>query len=264
MCCQSPDRWNDRVSLALCGILLFGLLEASFASAAIQGAKTKKPAHAVKISDMDQTRQALGLPVENRIHLLTQQGPVGYRNLVAIMFDEKGSMDQRWRAVTAVGRIGGESSKPDLEKALKSNEWFMRNAALVAILNVDQGRARQWARQLISDDSLIVRAAAVGVLGELKDETAVPLLWEKLYSKENYAGQQSLFIRRKIVETLGKLETKGQEAKFAQILNDSDESLHPPAMDALEHLTNKKMKRTEWQRWLKAQAGSTQKTQTHL
>src|SRR4051812_42346453 len=84
------------------------------------------------------TREALALPLENRLEVLRTQGPQGYRNLVLLMLDEKAGIETRWRAVTAIGRLGGNESLPELEQAMKRHEWYMRNAGLVALSNVDR------------------------------------------------------------------------------------------------------------------------------
>lgn len=211
---------------------------------------------------LDSTRSALSMPMTNRMQLLHSQGPAGYRNLVAIMFNSKESMDNRWRSVTAAGRIGGEHARPELERALKAKEWYMRNAALVAMTQIDRETTIRWARALLSDKALVVRAAAVEALGELKDAESSTLLWQKLYAKENYKGQQSLFIRRRILEALAKTEPRGREGKFIEALSDKDESLHPVAVFALEKMTQKRFgtmkepvraKRVYWQQWWREQ-----------
>ena len=214
------------------------------------------------------TAEALSMPLGNRLLVLRDQGPQGYRNLVKIMEDEKQPMELRWRAVTAIGRIGGSESRPEIEKALKSREWYLRNAGLVALSNIDRESASSWARKLLSDKALMVRVAAVETLAGMRDPSSNNLLWEKLYAPENFKGKQSLFIRRKIVESLAVLETKGVESRFVKILDDRDESLHSAAMAGLERLTNQHMgglkdtpalKRERWQSWWKSQPASYRK-----
>lgn len=247
--------------------VLFGaslLMAAPAAMAAVPSGDSARTHHTEKAGaypsrvSLSMTQSALGLPLENRIQAILQQGPSGYRNLVEIMFNAKMPHDTRWRAVTAAGRIGGEMSEPELTRALQSSDWFMRNAGLVAMTNVNRGEAIAWARRLMSDKALIVRVAAVDTLADLNDQRSLPLLWEKLYSKENYKGKQSLFIRRRIVETLAKLEQPGNEKRFIEILGDKDEALHAPAIAALEKMTKirfgtekepMKAKRAQWQKW---------------
>jgi hypothetical protein len=212
------------------------------------------------------TYEALRLPLGERMSALQLQGPQGYRNLRELMFDGKQSMETRWRAVTAAGLLGGKESRPELERALRAPEWFMRNAGLIAITNVDRGWALNWSRKLLSDKALVVRAAAVDALAELQDRASIALLWKKLDAKENFKGKQSLFIRRRIVETLAQLEGAGHEAKFIAVLSDRDESLHGPAIRALERITQKTMgepqepvafKKAHWQRWWKEKGTAT-------
>ncbi len=208
------------------------------------------------------TRAALTMPLANRLEALEQQGEQGYRNLVAIMFDDSVPMAIRWRAVTLVGRIGRRQSFPELERALIHQDWFMRNAGLVALAHIDRSRAIAWARKLISDRALVVRAAAVQTLGDLRDTASIPLLWQKLNAKENFHNNQSLFVRRRIVEALTILQRSGDEGKFVSLLTDRDQSLHPLAIMALENITRSSLgtskdplalKRERWQSWWRDQ-----------
>jgi HEAT repeat protein len=241
-------------------ILFVVLLSSSVtpALAAIQPSREMAPARPGQAMLQAAAREALSLPLESRLEALKRQGPNGYKSLVQLMADEKMPMEIRWRAVTAIGRIGGKESRPELERALNGKDWFMRNAGLVAMAGVDQAEAARWARRLLSDKALIVRAAAVDTLAGLEDKSSTGLLWEKLYAKENFKGKQSLFIRRRIVETLGKLEGKGREAKFIEVLGDRDEDLHVAAITALERISGMTLgtakdplhlKRERWEAW---------------
>ena len=207
-----------------------------------------------------ETLTALGLPLENRISALRSEGASGYKNLISLMNDETAPMEARWRAVTAMGRIGGKLSMPELKQALHSKVWFLRNAALVSSVQIDREQALSWAKELMSDKALVVRSAAVDVMTDLKDLKSKNILWQKLNAKENFRGKQSLWIRRKIVESLSQIEERGSEQKFVALLSDKDESLYPPAIRALERITSQKLgrideapkaKRLQWQAWLK-------------
>lgn len=204
------------------------------------------------------TVEALAMPLGNRVLMIRDQGPEGYRNLVKIMEDEKQTVELRWRAVTAIGRIGGAESKPELAKALSSREWYLRNAGLIAMAGIDRSEALVWARKLLSDKALMVRTAAVETIASFRDAESNELLWTKIYAPENYRGKQSLFIRRRIAESLAALEKKGAESRFVRLLEDQDASLHPSAVAALERLTAQKLgkpkdtlssKRERWLAW---------------
>ncbi|HVK62311.1 MAG TPA: HEAT repeat domain-containing protein [Bdellovibrionales bacterium] len=236
-------------SLALALIVTLG----SAADAAIP-----KNATQIKPTSLLDTKAALSKPLPERLASIRSQGVHGYRNLVALMFDDAASMDVRWKAVTAAARVGGVESKPELERALKSKEWFMRNAALVAMAPLDRKETVTWARKLLSDKALVVRMAAVDAIRKSRDTASVPLLWEKLDAKENFRGSHSLFIRHRIAETLAVMETPGREAKFVALLKDKDPSLHPFAISALERLTKQtfgkagepvQVKKAHWEKW---------------
>ena len=207
-----------------------------------------------------ETLVALGLPLENRLSALKGEGTSGYKNLIALMNDDTAPMEARWRAVTAMGRLGGKLSLPELKQALHSKVWYLRNAALVSSVQIDHDQALTWAKELISDKALVVRSAAVDVMTDLKDSRSKSILWQKLNSKENFRGKQSLWIRRKIVESLAVIEEKGSEQKFGMILADKDETLYPPAIKALERITEQqlgkydeapKARRLQWIAYLK-------------
>ena len=251
------------IASALLALLVLPLLSAGAAHAAV----AKKQVHAptpAKMILVRATKEALDLPISNRLQALESQGEQGYGNLVSIMFDEKMPMESRWRAVTAAGRIGQAQAKPEIVRALGRSEWFMRNAGLVAMAGIDQAEAVAWARKLVSDKALVVRTAAVETLAELKDRASASLLWQKLYAKENFRRGQSLFVRRHIVETLAVLEPTGSEGKFVEVLSDKDASLHPFAILALEHMTNVRfneaaplpLQREHWQSWWKEKSRS--------
>jgi HEAT repeat protein len=182
-------------------------------------------------------------------------------------------MELRWRAVTAAGRLGGRESVPELERAIKRNEWYLRSAALVALQAADRNEAIKWSKKLLSDKALVVRSSAVTALVDLNDVSSTQLLWQKLYAKENFKGSQSLFIRRRIIEALTKLAQPGSEGKFVEALADKDTALHGPAIAALERLTQEHLgsateplnfKREHWQKWwkMRAQAKATHATAT--
>lgn len=205
------------------------------------------------------TKEALDLPLMERLAVLREQSG-SYENLRQLMFSKSASMDTRWKAVTAFGRLGREKSKADLARAMKAPEWYMRNAALVSMATIDASEAVAWARRLMSDKALVVRSAAVDVIAQSHDAASTDLLWQKLYAKENYRKKQSLFIRRRIVEALGEMEQKGVESKFVAILQDKDVNLHEPAIEALERITKKQIgspgepvqfRRAKWEEWYK-------------
>jgi HEAT repeat protein len=232
--------------------------QAAIPSRSKSNSQSMAPALGIRAIPMSQTLAVLDLPFENRIAALKAQGPGGYKNLRSIMFDPKSKIDSRWRSTTAVGRLGGPLSLPELERAAKADVWELRSAALIAVSRFDRRSASKWSRALLKDKALLVRLTAVETLETIQDRGSVPQLWVELNSKQNFKRSQSLFIRRRIVEALGKLEASGSEDRFVALLEDSDPKLHVPAIAALERLTGRSLgkptdplarRRALWQQW---------------
>ncbi|MCB0350652.1 MAG: hypothetical protein KDD38_05675, partial [Bdellovibrionales bacterium] len=152
---------------------------------------------------------------------------------------------------TSYGRVYKNKSQSFLEQSMRSSEWFMRNAALVVAPYADRTWAIKWARFMLHDKALVVRTAAVQALRHLNATESQGLLWEKLYSSENYRGGESLWVRRHILEALEQFARPGQEAGFISVLNDKDKSLHPIALRTLNKITKENFVSTaEWRAWL--------------
>lgn len=159
------------------------------------------------------------------------------RRLRTLAFDANQTVDVRWRSLLTLAMVGGRDVMPELEAALKSPDWFMRDAGLLALRKVDPRSAIRWSKILLSDPALVVRTSAVSTLRQLGDHSSRDLLWEKLNSPQNFRGSQSLWVRHHIVQALADGAAKGEESKFLQLLADSDSRLHGPAGKALIKIT---------------------------
>ncbi len=197
---------------------------------------------------------ALRQPLSKRLQVIEKEGLHGQHELQKIAFNKAESLDTRWRAVTSYGRVYKNKSQKFLEHALRSPEWFMRNAALMVVSYADRTWAIKWSRLMLHDKALVVRTAAVQALRHMNATETQALLWEKLYSSENYRGGKSLWVRRHILEALEQFARPGQEASFISVLNDKDMSLHPIAVRTLSKLTSEKYTSAAgWQQWWKKQ-----------
>jgi HEAT repeat protein len=183
-----------------------------------------------------ETESTLHLPLTQRLEVVEKQGPGGREALEHVAFNTAESLQNRWRAVTLLGRAYGPAAEDFLEKSLKSSDWFMRNAATIVIRYGSRAWAVRWSRIMLNDSALVVRTAAVESLKALNATTAQDILWEKLYDSQNYHAGESLWIRRHILEALVQFATPDQEAKFAAVLKEKDRSLRPLARQALEKI----------------------------
>nr|BFD60244.1 hypothetical protein CKG001_23510 [Bdellovibrio sp. CKG001]BFD63662.1 hypothetical protein BdHM001_23430 [Bdellovibrio sp. HM001]BFD66163.1 hypothetical protein HAGR004_11850 [Bdellovibrio sp. HAGR004] len=222
--------------------LLASVLFAGLSSSAL--AAGTKPSSSTLTSALE----LLKLPGENRRMVVQVQGEKYYQNFISLAFSDAQPMGLRWRALMAAAEARGAKATPDLVKAGANSQWFMRNAALIALSEVNPSEAEKLAKKLIKDKALVVRSAAVETLeksGSLDRE----LLWEELNQDYNFKNRQSLWIRHQIVEALAKKPMDREMSSFASLLTDKDARVHMPAVRGLERLTgvrlnDKPMKQT--------------------
>lgn len=211
-------------------VLLIGFSSSVFAA--------KKLSSTVSLSS---AMEVLNLPGENRRMAVEGTGALYYQSFITLAFSDKQSMNVRWKALMGAAEALREKATPDLLKAGDHSQWFMRNAALIALSEVNPSQAEKLAQKLIKDKALVVRSAAVGVLEKNITPETRDLLWEELNQDYNFKNAQSLWIRHQIVEVLAK-KPKDHETKiFAKLLTDPDSRVQIPAIQGLERLTGVKL-----------------------
>lgn len=183
----------------------------------------------------------LGLPIEQRVKEFKNRKDTSYAFLSHTAFDAKNGLQARWRALITMGRLDPQYFRKDLDKALTGREWFMRNAALIALQTDDRARAIEWSSRLITDSALVVRTQAVRNLIQLEARESEPLLWEEIFAKKNFKGRQSLWVRVHMAEALAHFASPGRAKGFQRLLMDPDERLHKWAVMGLENSTGIKM-----------------------
>lgn len=200
--------------------------------------------------------EALRLPMDNRIQVLKEVG--GEQKVAELVFDRKQNLSDRWRAMTVLPYLDKGLAKETISKAMQSQEWYIRNAALVAVPALDRQFALDLSLKYVADPALVVRTAAVQNISKLKGKEAEDVLWRRLNSRENFHNGESLWIRRHIVKALAEFAKPGKEANFVALLNDKDERLHPFAIRALEKITGQSSgklplskQREKWLAWKK-------------
>lgn len=128
-------------------------------------------------------------------------------------FDSNLPMEQRWDSFHDHIKKNPKDSLRMAKKAVRSQDWFLREAGLKTYMVIDGKQAKQIARELLEkDSSLLVRTSALKALKILKDKESKPLLLKSLNDPRNFRKKQSLWIRPQIVSAL--LELK--------LLNSSD------------------------------------------
>lgn len=203
---------------------------------------------AVQSDVLQKTVVALRQPVEDRISALKNQGDAGFEALKQLAFDSKQALQLRWRALTMLPRVNALKAEAPLAEAAQSSEWFMRNAALVAMEQTKRAFTLKWAEKLLDDPALVVRTAAVQTLTAIHAVEKKDLLFQKLYSAENFHRGHSLWVRKHIAKALQQMASPGEEKQFALLLKDKDNTLHSSAISALNKITGQKIESRE--KWL--------------
>lgn len=182
--------------------------------------------------------EALRLPRKNRLVMLKNKSEAVER-LYKVAVDEKQPLQMRWRSITSMGEMSPIKAGPYLEKLAVRKEWYLRNAAMIAISHADRPTVMKWAQHLLEDPSLMVRTSAVNAIKKIRGVELQDLLWKKINSKENFHRGKSLWIRKHIADALASLTYKGDEKKFMRLLLDRDHRLHPYAILGLRKNTGK-------------------------
>ncbi len=181
----------------------------------------------------------LNLPSQNRLSIASQQGGRFYQDLLALSFSDKEPMSMRWKALTLAAQVGQQKAVPELKKASRHSLWYMRNAALVAMNEINKDEAYDMARTLLKDKALVVRSAAAEILSQFKNPSVRDLFWEELYQDYNKKKNQSLWIRGQILGYLSQHPQAHERSLFASLLKDQDLSVQKESIHALEKITGK-------------------------
>lgn len=185
--------------------------------------------------------EILNLPPENRSQALLATTEDMYKEFITVAFAEDQSMRLRWRALMMAAEGRREKATPDLLKASVHKQWFMRNAALVALAEVNEAEAQKLAKKLVKDKALVVRSAAVDVLQKSPRPEVRDLLWEEMNQKYNFRNQESLWIRSQIVEAMAAKPANHELKLFTKFLNDKDARVQAASVSGMEKLTGVKL-----------------------
>ena len=148
------------------------------------------------------------------------------------------TLTERWQSLVQAGKIAEADQVEKITEFSKNSEWFMRNAALVALQGVHGGDdAIEQAKILIKDKALVVRSAAVVALANKNTLEIKQLFAAELAKPYNFSGRQSLWIRPQLMEKIAQLSTEDDRQFFSRYLFDSDQKVAELSADALEKIS---------------------------
>lgn len=155
-------------------------------------------------------------------------------NLKSIVFNNQYPLEVRWDAYHKIVTKNKKESIPMATKAVKSKDWFLREAGLKTFVALKPDEAKPIAREMLEKDpSMLVRAQALSAIKILNDKSTEKLLWQTLKDKKNFRGEQSLWIRPKVVATLMEFKM-GNKDQYKILLDDKDPQVQRLAREALK------------------------------
>lgn len=155
--------------------------------------------------------------------------------------DKNLNMNSRWQALIKAASYAGASQLDQIKNFSKSDEWYMRNATLVALAKVNPQAAQVEAKKLIQDKALVVRSAAVEVIAKDLTPDHKDLLVAELNQPYNFHKKSSLWIRKQIVETISATAGASDRSFFVKNLFDSDKEVAEVSARALERITGERV-----------------------
>lgn len=170
----------------------------------------------------------------------------GFQDYIKIAKDEKSSMNARWHALMKSAATAEGQDIDQIIQFTESKEWYLRNAALVALNVADPQRAEVEAQRLLTDKALVVRSAAVEIIGHRMNDANKKILIEEVDKGYNYNKASSLWIRKQILEKVAKVATEKDQQIFVKNLFDQDKKISELCANTLEKLTGKKLARTKF------------------
>lgn len=151
--------------------------------------------------------------------------------------DKKISMSNRWSALLKASESADSSHVSQFRKFISNQEWYMRNAALIALSKLNPEVAKEEAKKLLFDKALVVRSAAVDVIAKDLTPDTKKILEAELNKSYNFHKKSSLWIRKQIMQKLSAAAEKNDRDFFVKILFDADQEISLISAKALQKIT---------------------------
>lgn len=156
-----------------------------------------------------------------------------FEDLSKIAFEKENSYEVRWTALQNMSASYPGKAEELLLKAAGESEWYMKNAALMGLQQMNSKRANEVARKLIADPALVVRSMAVNILSQENTPEIRKLFWAELKKKYNFKRNQSLWVRYQILEFLAERPIKSEREKFLELVNEKDKKIQTIAKNGI-------------------------------
>lgn len=185
--------------------------------------------------------ELLSLPFENLMDIArTKSSEIGPL-LIEASQNSQFDMNRRWKAFMVAAEVAPVQLMGNLQVFLKSNEWYLRNAALVVADKMAPERAYGIAKELIKDRALVVRSAAVDILAKNLRNEDRDLLWAEFNNSKNRHKNKNLWIKGQIALILARNPLAREKKNFQLMLKEADLKAQVASIKALEKIYDKKL-----------------------
>jgi len=204
---------------------LSGLILALFAAAL-----AAVPADVVTASDenlpQDQRMAAFERVVANYDALST--------DVVALAQEEDGDSRHRWIAIRVLGQIPADETMDVLMALTGDPQPAMRVAAVQSLSTGGSMNASAKIATMLTDDAMLVRAAAADALGTMRDSSTVGDLARALDDPTNYYRGNSLWVRRHYVYALGNIGNSAAVPALIKCFDDQDPEIVTASLESMK------------------------------
>lgn len=149
------------------------------------------------------------------------------------------NMNSRWSSLLKAAELADKEQLEEVKKFTSDKEWYMRNAALVALNKVNRDAAIGEGRKLLTDKSLVVRSAAVEIVSQRMNLENKKALVEEIDKAYNFNKKSSLWIRLQIMEKVAEVAGSSDREFFVKGLFDADTKIASLSAHTLGKITGK-------------------------
>lgn len=159
------------------------------------------------------------------------------QELSKVVQNDKLSESDRWSAIVSASKKDGAAAIPVLEEMLnqKKYSWYTRTAIAQGLVAIGGPSATKVLQGMLEDRSLVVRTVVVDALGDMKDPASLTPLTEEMKNKRNFIGEQSLWIRKHLVDAIAKTGQKKSIPILITYLDDPDTEVAEKAKKNLSY-----------------------------
>jgi len=164
-----------------------------------------------------------------------------FASYISVAADRKSGMNLRWKALLSAADIASADQFKQIKNFVLSKDWYMRNAAIIALAKINSAEALIEAKKLLQDKALVVRSAAVEIVAQNLTQEHKKVLAAELQKSYNFHKKSSLWIRKQIIEKLSSSADIQDLDIFVKNLFDADKEVSLISAKTLEKITGQRV-----------------------